>query len=570
MPSRRQFLSGGLAAVAWGLSARRGIGKPPPNHPCVASGAAPLGDSNPFFHVANNPPSTLVDGLPFATWFTGDDYPNNAIPFHFIGDTSTLPPAQESVDVAVVGGGLSGLSAAFLLKKYKPVIFDFRPRWGGNALGEIWRGLPYNLGSAYVIVPDEDSFLERFYRRLGVDQIARVSLPPDPVVINGQIRDDFYAGGASDPADVLAFQRYAEVVAEMADENYPEIPLPDDPKQAQWVRELDNVAFREDIETRMGMPMPPLLAAAVQAYCYSSFGAGFQELSAASGWNFLAAEEYGRWVFPGGNAALARALWQKLKRLENQVPAACRPRHLRAGCQVADVRYHGNRVRVSYFDASGQLRSILAKHVVMAGSKHVCKYILHDLVNLDNNKYEAMVQVHINAYLVINVLLNARIQQDFYDAFLVENAQFPVDTGGLESTLQVVDMLNGSYAVPGNPPRSILSLFWPLPFPTGRFTLMTEDPWHDYAVRLAPQIRHMLTMLNMPESAVKQIRMSRWGHALPVARIGQIFSGVTDHLIRPFGDQVHFANQDNYMLPAVENSILEAKRVADVISADLG
>jgi len=567
MRTRRQFLQGGLAAVAWGLAARRGLGK---NPPCISAGAAPLDETDPFLHIPNQPPSRMIDGLPFADWFTGDNFDNNQIPFHFIGDYGAFPPPQEEVDVAIVGGGISGLSAGLLLKKYKPVIFDLRDRFGGNAMGEIWRGNSYSLGSAYLIVPDEGSFLERFYHRLGLDRIARLSEPPDPVVLNGQIRDDFYSGAGQSPADRAAFQRYAEVVTYMAEQSFPEIPLLDDPADSDWVRYLDNVPFRQDIEQRMGMPMPPLLAAAVQGYCYSSFGAGFDELSAASGWNFLAAEEYGRWVFPGGNTALVHALWKKLKRLEHDVPEACRPQHLRARCRVIDVRYTGNRVQVTYYDRNNQLRSLLAKHVVMANSKHICRHMIHDLRNIDPDKYEAMVQVQTAAYVVANVLLNAPITRDFYDIFLVENEQFPVNPGNTQSQLNVVDMLDGSYTNPPNAPRNVLTLYWPLPFPAGRFSLMTEDPWHDYGARLVPQIHHMLSLLNVPLSAVRQVRMTRWGHALPIARIGMIYQGITDELIRPLGPQIHFANQDNWSLPAVENSILEAKRVAEVIAAELG
>lgn len=572
MPTRRQFIGGGLAAITWGLGSRRAWGVPsvPFPLPCPATGGAALAGTDPVLAIPNHPASTMVDGLPFAPWFTGDSFDNNNIPFHFIGDYGSFPPPQEEVDVAIVGGGISGLSAALLLREYRPVVFDLRDRFGGNAMGESWHGDAYPLGSAYLIVPDEGSFLERFYRRLGLDRIARVSEPPDPVVINGELRDDFYSGAGMSPADQLAFQRYAEVVRDMAENNYPEIPLPEDPAEAEWVRELDRKIFRHDIEERMGMPMPPLLAAAVQAYCYSSFGAGFDELSAAAGWNFLAAEEYGRWVFPGGNSALVRALWNKLKRLEQHVPAACRPRYLRARCRVIDVRYNGERVQVTYLDRDNQLRSLLAKHVVMAGSKHICKYVLHDLQNLDQAKYDAIGQVEIAAYLVANVLLERPIERDFYDAFLVENEQFPVEPFGLGDRLGVVDMLTGTYAERGRRSRDVLSLFWALPFPAARFTLLTEDPWRDYATRLAPQIRHMLDILNLPESAIRQIRMTRWGHALPIAGVGLIRNGVTDELIRPFGKRVHFANQDNWALPAVENSILEAKRVAEVISAALG
>ncbi len=138
----------------------------------------------------------------------------------------------------------------------------------------------------------------------------------------------------------------------MAEEEYPEIPLPEDPADAAAVKELDRKTFREDLEERMGIPLTPLLAAGVQSYFYSSFGAGMEEISAASGWNFLAAEEFGRWVFPGGNSSLASALWSRLRDVEAAGPPGTSL--LRPSCTVVDARRSGDRYVVTWVDAQGQ------------------------------------------------------------------------------------------------------------------------------------------------------------------------------------------------------------------------
>jgi len=69
--------------------------------------------------------------------------------------------------------------------------------------------------------------------------------------------------------------------------------------------------------------------------------------------------------------------------------------------------------------ASQNLRSISARFVIMAGSKHIAKYVLHDLEHWDWDKLQAMNQITTAAYLVANVLLQSPIQRDYYDLFLL-------------------------------------------------------------------------------------------------------------------------------------------------------
>ena len=254
-----------------------------------------------------------------------------------------------------------------------------------------------------------------------------------------------------------------------------------------------------------------------------------------------------------------------MKEREDDVRPECRPHFLRGRCRVIDVRPRGERLQVTYYDASQNLRSISARFVIMAGSKHIAKYVLYDLEHWDWDKLQAMNQISTSAYLVANVLLQSPIERDFYDCFLLgDGVHYPMNSEALEQNPIVTDMLRGDYTREHGP-RSVLTLYWPLSFATGRVSLIIDEPWRHYTGLLVPQIRRMLSLLDVPESAVRQVRLTRWGHAMPIPRPGLIANGTVETAHRPIGNNLYFVNQDNWALPAVENSLLDAKAVTDTI-----
>lgn len=346
MLTRRDFLRGGLSAFALGWLGKKGLNlsRFKTSSTCAPSGALGIDATTPLLQIPPNPPSVIVDGIPFAEWFFGDDFDNDHIPFHFIPDYGQLPDPAEDVDVAIVGGGLSGLTSAYLLRNHNAVLLELRDRFGGNSQGETWQGVNYSLGGAYFITPDHGSFLDNFYHELGLQHLVRINNPPDPMELNSVILDDFWTGDGFPEDERQAFMRYADVVTDIWDNHYPDIPLSSDPVEAQRVRDLDRLTFRQDVEQRMGIPMTPLLRAGVQSYFFSSFNSPMEEISAAGGWNFVAAEEGGRWVLPGGNARMVYELWQRLTKLENRVRPECRPHYLRGRCRVIDVRSNAEEV----------------------------------------------------------------------------------------------------------------------------------------------------------------------------------------------------------------------------------
>lgn len=577
MQSRREVLRGGLGIFALGsigpmVGAALGstelnlLNQIQPKRMTVD----PVKASRPLAPRFFDSKPRLIDGFKFKSWFEGDDFRED-IPFHtqqndFPGGQPPLP--QEEVDVVVIGGGISGLTSAYALREYNPVLFEVHERFGGNAQGGTINGSEYSLGSAYFITPDPGTRLNTLYQELGLHDAVRVDGDPAPVEIEGKLHEDIWTGLGVPKDDIPAYEAYRALVNEMA-KNYPDVPFTE-----PWMIELDRISLRQHIEDEMGMPVPAALAAAIQAYCYSSFAGGWEEISATLGWNFLAAEEFGRWVLPGGNAYMADQLWQKLYPLDQADPEHAP--HLRPGRRVVDLRIQEDgRSLVTWVEKDGTFASLLAKEVVMACPKNIARHIIHNLEAEEDERYNAM-RLTRRAYLVATVVCDRPIPSNFYDIFLLENPEdFPMTEGEATSFMRYTDVTNGSFtagehpnSIPGKP--GILTLYWPLPFESARFTLILNDPIETYATALAAKLRNTLKLVGLPDTCVQEIRFARWGHALPLARVGFLSDGIPAILMEPYRESVHFVNQDNWALPAVENSMLDALNVAETIKGRLG
>ena len=63
------------------------------------------------------------------------------------------PPASARHDVVIVGGGVSGLAAAYRLRHLDFLLLEKEPHWGGNAYREDFQGQGYATASAYAVPP---------------------------------------------------------------------------------------------------------------------------------------------------------------------------------------------------------------------------------------------------------------------------------------------------------------------------------------------------------------------------------------------------------------------------------
>lgn len=479
----------------------------------------------------------------------------------FVGARGGIPAASESVPLVVIGGGIAGLTAAYLLRVHRPIVLEREPRFGGNSRGEAWRGSDYCIGAAYFLEPDAGSRIETLLRELGVPRAWRLKTTEDPVVVGRQRHDAFW-NGDSDPVarpKIQALGRYFKSIFD-GDSSmpYPDIPVLD-PAARPGIDELDRHTFLEHVTKVSGGTLHPHVAAALEHYCWSSMGASAGEVSAAGGLNFYCAEFGNICVLPGGNAAVAERLVSKL---EQALPAGA----MRPGCMVINVEVREDGALVTYLDERNELRTLYARALVVACPKFVAARVLRQI---EAERSTAIARLRYRAYVVANVLLRRAVEPDFYDLFLAGSGA-PVDFANVEvesDRQRVTDVVLGTYARPSRS-HAILTLYRPLPYDSARAAVLADDAYAGFRRQVEEQlVSEILPLVGARESDVVDLRLARWGHPLPVAAPGLIADRVVDVLRRPFRERVFFVEQDNWALPAFETSIEEAFEAARKIEA---
>jgi len=111
------------------------------------------------------------------------------------------------LDAVIVGGGASGLAAAWLLKDYRIRVLESEAVAGGRTIGGQWRGFHYAKGTEYIGEPE--GALAAWIDDLGLEALA-IPPPTGGVAMDGRLwagRDilGFLPGAARDD-----YQRVAE------------------------------------------------------------------------------------------------------------------------------------------------------------------------------------------------------------------------------------------------------------------------------------------------------------------------------------------------------------------------
>jgi len=473
------------------------------------------------------------------------------------------PETREQVPLVIIGGGLSGLSTAYLLREYKPVVLEQAPVFGGNSRGESWQGIDYSIGAAYIMKPDPRSPLHAILKELGLLEKGRTKSGDDPVILNNQKIMGFWEGSSSETAKSQCkkiMDHCKHVYNEEKGFIYPDYPT-ENSRRLKKISALDRISFKKHMEKVVGETLHPHINAALEHFCWSSAGASSDAISAAAGLNFFASEFGGDeiMIFPGGNSAVTEALAERLYKAD---PSSLRPKSL-----VFDVQVKNNKVHVHYLNSEGQVKGIEADAAVMACPKFVVKKILNPI---EPSRKKAIEKMQYNAYLVANLCLNKSVPADFYDLYMIGDGN--TDSTQLMAAAmeqKVTDVVHAAYAKP-HPDKAVLTLYRPLPYPGGRAMVYADTSYEQYRQEFEDQIQsEILPLLSLKKEDIAELRITRWGHPLPVAQVGFLSENQPQALRKPFRSRVFFVEQDNWALPAFETAVTEAYLTAPKIKKKL-
>lgn len=538
------------------------------------------------------------------------------------GAFNSFPPdtidTGEVFDCVVVGGGVSGLSAALFFKKYAGpkltcLVLDNHPVFGGEAKrnefivdGQRTMG---PQGADHFQVPLPHSFMARFFDVIGLDwrefkyQEWNSSSPEIPLgnsFEDARPPDALYFGAKFgktsgmwliDPwkkklqgAPVSDLTR-AELLR-YHEQQKPGLPFdyPGDEKSQQ----IDSVTIERYLMETYG-----LSKATIQTFMTDEgggFGAGPDVLSAYCIYAFDVDRSMDEpsLSFPGGNDGIARHIVKTL--IPDSIPgpntleSVCRnnidfqvldrpgqPTRIRLDSTTVWVKHEGdpsasNLVTVAY-TRGGKVYRLKARSVVMAGGCWTSKLIVRGLPSAHRQAYD---QFYRSPCMIANVALR---NWRFLYKLGISGCRWFEGLGSFTAVRKVPRFSTDQKTIgPDSPVVLTLKVLYPhygLPLREqgnrGRVQLLTT-PFRDYERQIRAQLTDMFSTSGFDAARdIAGIVLNRWGHAYVSPQPGFFFGKDGNPPPRailraaPFG-RIAFANTDLSGTPDHRTAIGEAHR----------
>jgi phytoene dehydrogenase-like protein len=526
---RREFLNGVLAAVA--LAACRG--------------GAKVEDS-----TSTGP-------------LTGLDHSDDFTLCHDIwgGATFTLPePGGPLYDCVIIGGGISGLVAAWKLQKAgftQILVVEQNSETGGLARAGEVEGIAYAKASAYASFPYNRNTRD-LYRDMGLidadgePNSAYVLQPPyDQIYIDGV----WYAEPFSEEGiEALPFsQTVKDDLVSLRGElrrlwNYEDregkwafnCPVEESTEEAEF-RDLDSQTLAEWATSKgWGAEMLGLF----DALLASAYGLRSDRISAWAALDLLSDELYAEGAFcgPGGNGFFSELL---LGVVGAEV--------VQTGAYAVQVVNDGDEVKIGVSRA-GVLETLRARAAIYAAPQFLSRYLLPEMTEA---RVEAVRSLEYVPYVVANVALSRTPEGFVYSNQLYGDFAM--------SDFIIADWAGQADPAGASPTRpNVLTAYCPMDaVDRGALLSATLDEWVD---RVMSEFEQVIPGISADATA---FHLYRWGHAFAVPPRGWVFSEERALLKEPMG-RIFFGGADVEGIPTIDHAMAGGFRAGDEVAALLG
>jgi len=442
------------------------------------------------------------------------------------GKVFTRPPATAHHDVVIVGAGISGLTAAYLLRHRDVLLLEKEPHLGGNAYAMDYQREAYATGTAFLYKSDASYALAT---ELGMQPLPINS--PDGTILQGEFIADTWGAGLDHlpyPASVRdAFKKFKK-----------EILAIDIDKRAEEFYALPLSDFLKGY--------PQELTDWWDAYGASNYGAVCKD--AATGAAVIEMQSMDletssddRYTFPGGLGALSKKLIELLH------PHSDR---LISGATTVSVAQQRNKVHVTYIGEGG-VKTVSAKAVIMAAPKLITNRIVE---SIPEKQRDAMRQIRYIPYPVVNLIFDKPVFNLGYDTWC---------PGKSFTDITIADWVLQNQ--PGYKQKyNILTFYTPMK-EQDRARFLTDEGTREVAANVLRDFQNLLPNTNVDPV---EVHIYRRGH--PVYMSSPRLYTQIQPLARHPMDRVFFANTDSEGPESTADSaILAARRAVKELEARL-
>ena len=489
---------------------------------------------------------------------------------HLLREPGKLPPPSETlkIPVAIVGGGIGGLSAAWKLAKsgFRDFqLFELETAPGGNSRAGRNAVSEYPLAAHYLpLPPPEARAVRELLAELGVlegdpralrpryDERYLCATPQERLYRNGWWQDGLLPQHGVSQAEQAQYRRFyalMETFKQRRDGGRRAFSLPmAGSSQARDLQALDRVTMRDWLLAQ-GLDSPSLHWY-VDYACRDDYGTGSAEVSAWAGIHYFACRSgeardvVGDTVLtsPGGNAWLAEGLVRSIRERAGDC--------LMPGALAFRVVEAGNAMQIDLWKPAEQrVVRVLAEQLIWAAPLFMVPYVFA----ADARLAGAARSFTAAPWLVANLTLS-RFPEDRGGAPMAwDNVLY--DSPGLGYVVSTHQLLRQR---PGTTVFTYYRALSDLPPAAGRAMLqeMPYEHWVEQVLadleRVHPDIRHVTT----------QIDLCRNGHAMVRPLPGLIW-GKERRLFAADRPRLRFAHADVSGL-----SIFEEAQYRGVLAAE--
>lgn len=419
------------------------------------------------------------------------------------GKVFARPAVSAKSDVVIVGGGVSGLTAAYKLRDRDFLLLEKEPHWGGNATLTDYNGSVYATGAAFLDGEEDEGYV--LAREIGLEPLPVSNW--DGTILKGEFVPDFWGDGLDKlPYNVgvkASFRRFRDNMLMLDMEKR---------KEEFWSTPWSSYMRGYPVEIQQWW----------DTYGPSNWGAASQNTAAFIGLYELQRiagkdRKDERFTFPGGLGAIAKKLAETLESTHRD--------RLVSGATIVSVENTKSAAHVTYVQ-NGELKTVGAKAVIMATPKFITRRLVE---GLPEKQSSAMQTIRYIPYAVVNLIYDKPVFNEGYDTWCPGN--------------RFTDVIVADWVIrkqPGYQQKyNILTCYTPM-HEDERGQLLMEDGAREVAKQVLTDFQKLMPTLKADPI---EVHIYRRGHPLYMST-PDLYRKVQPVVREPF-DRIFFANTDS-------------------------